>query len=140
VLLALALLATILFVGANRRRRHGRAFEDPSGVQPTGELAESPSPRERLIARADSVRNALIARFGESWQAKTTEEIAIELETLAAFDAETIVSLVALLRESDLAKFSRQIDIPAEQTIQGWDNWVAGFLETAGASSTTRGK
>ena len=140
VLLAVALLATILFIAANRRRRQTPAAESSSDLEPDGDLAEVPSPREQLIARANSVRSALVSRFGESWQAKTTEEIAIELETLAVFDAETTASIVALLRDADLAKFSRQSDGHSQRSIQGWDDWVAGFLETAGASSTIKGK
>ena len=55
---------------------------------------------------AARVREALIARFGPAWGAKTTEEIAAEPGLAAALGPERAAQLVRFLHAADRAKFA----------------------------------
>jgi hypothetical protein len=140
VALTLVLLAVAAFVAANRRRRKRPSLQLAGEIEALAVLAQTPSPREQLIAQANIVRSALVDRFGESWRAKTTEEIAVELRILEAFDTETLERLLTFLRDADLAKFARELATNHNGTPQGWDDWVTEFVEAAGASSTIKGR
>jgi hypothetical protein len=72
------------------------------------------SPRDQLIAGSEAVRQALAARFGPAWRAKTTEELADRPELAERLGAERTARLVALLEAADRAKFADPdgLDLP----------------------------
>jgi hypothetical protein len=101
----------------------------------TGSIPRIGLPVEPAMSElAEAVRGALVVRFGPSWLARTTEEIAGAPEIAAAFGPEDAASLARFLRDADRAKFGAAADQGA-----AWAAWVAGFL-SAGASSTITGK
>jgi hypothetical protein len=105
--------------------------------------ATRPSPDEAILALADRAREALVSRFGESFRAKTTEEVAPNPDVVSSFDAETRERLAELLRHADLVKFAgRGVGVSPEDFTEAgqWAEWVEGFVVVAGARSTTRGK
>src|SRR5437870_5237674 len=68
----------------------------------TGSTSNSHHPlpdddRGRLIVWAEAARGRLIDRFGPTWQAKTTEEIADDPILIELVDAESRASLLRLL-------------------------------------------
>jgi hypothetical protein len=84
------------------------------------------------------VRQALVARFGPSWGAKTTEEIAAEPGLADRLGPERAEGLVRFLREADRAKFAGE----TAATFQGpeWNDWVSAFVAEAGATSRIKGR
>jgi hypothetical protein len=119
------------------RRSRASDISDPARPVPP------PSSSETLIELTCAVRAALAARFGEHWQAKTTEEVAADPALVAAFDAPTVELLVALLRRSDLVKFAGTSSLVNEvdsTEVDQWARWVDGFASRAGARSTINGK
>lgn len=105
-----ALLLVLLIVGGvgvfrwwkSRRGRASRpgSIPDPRSADDLGPL------EDRRVSRAESLRDALIAAFGPSWGAKTTEEIAEEPDLASKIGPERAGEVVALLAEADRAKFS----------------------------------
>lgn len=95
-----------------------------------------------LILLARTARETLVARFGDDWRARTTEEIEAEPLLLTCIGAQSLERLVSLLRAADLAKFasvgSAQPEPESRGEIAAWEEWVAGFV--AGARSTINGK
>lgn len=77
------------------------------GLQSLSEtLSEPLLERDRLLALADRIREALSKQFGASWSAKTTEEIAEALTTAESIEPIHRETLVRLLNEADRAKFA----------------------------------
>jgi len=128
----------LAFWALNRRRQRARrTLERPSETIAPG------LPQEPLVALAESVRAALVARFGASWRAKTTEEIASDAAPADAFGVETAERLVTLLREADRAKFAATDAAGSgsqRDDVDAWMPWVAEFLAEAGATSRISGK
>jgi hypothetical protein len=95
-----------------------------------------------IILCAQTAREALVARFGDDWRARTTEEIEAEPLLLTCIGAQSLERLVSLLRAADLAKFASVGCSPPDPESPGeiaaWEEWVAGFV--AGARSTINGK
>ena len=59
-----------------------------------------------MIEASESIRRALVARFGPAWIAKTTEEFTSEPDLAAQLGPERTGPLLAVLREADRLKFS----------------------------------
>jgi hypothetical protein len=105
------------------------------------------SPRDRLIARSREVRAALAARFGPSWRAKTTEEIAAEPVLTARLGPVPAARLVAFLAAADRSKFAGAADLVPPEPSSGFD-WLDELLDAlraeddpaAGARSRINGK
>ena len=100
------------------------------------------APNEQLLALADRARIALIARFGEAWRAKTTEEIAEDSAFWRAFEPSTASALLDLLRQADLEKFARQPETDQGEimtALASWETSLASLLDAA-AMSTIKGK
>jgi hypothetical protein len=103
------------------------------------EPQESATPRERLIARAEAIRANLANRFGSSWLASTTEEIAGQAVLVEAFGPDSATRLIQFLRLADRAKFA--LDIADDLQRDDWDEWTSEYLTlAAGASSRIKGR
>ncbi len=92
---------------------------------------------------AGAARRALAARFGASWLAKTTEEIAAGTDLIEVFGFETTDRLLDLLREADRAKFSTRNHgefAGQRESVEAWALWVETFVAAAGATSRINGK
>jgi hypothetical protein len=89
-----------------------------------------------IVALAEAARGALVERFGASWRAKTTEEIAADASPAEAFGPETAARLVALLGEADRVKFSGEGGDAQGVEADAWAAWVESFVAAAGARST----
>jgi hypothetical protein len=101
------------------------------------------SRRDQLIARSRAVRAALAARFGPSWRARTTEEIAADPALAERVGTDQAARLVAFLREADRAKFAGEADLgpPEPPAAFAWlDELLAAFGTEAGARSRINGK
>lgn len=119
---ALAIAAGIILALAVRSgRRWARARRARAAI-PT-----MPPPGAGAAELAHAARAALVAILGESWAARTTEEI-VESEAAlhAAFGEKQTTQLLAFLREADTARFADR-DKPAD----AWRPAVAGILDTA---------
>jgi hypothetical protein len=133
--LTLAVLALGIAAGWLRRRRARRRRAPRPGASRPPAASETP-----MAGRAARVREALMARFGPSWGAKTTEEIAAEpglADRLGPLRAE---QLVRFLLAADRAKFAGDPDADADAHSGPWDVWVDDFVAEAGAMSRTRGR
>jgi hypothetical protein len=100
-----------------------------------------------MVAWAVAVREALVARFGPSWRAKTTEEIAEDHALAFALGVEDADRLLAFLGEADRAKFAAESGeswVPESYAMGDWESWVATFIAPpapeAGTSSKRTGK
>jgi hypothetical protein len=151
--LAAALLAVVIVTALVIRSRGRSATKakqpDPSAAGPERQSA-AVTARERVVDLSESVREALAARFGESWRAKTTEEIASEpslAKTLGALSAE---HLIGFLQVADLVKFAAD-RLPGylpeiEPDLQRAEAAAGAWLEalaaegSAGANSTIKGE
>jgi hypothetical protein len=150
-------LALVVLVAVSWRllaRRPSRQPGRSNGSVPAapGQPATEPSDRERLIACAEEVRSALVARFGEGWRAKTTEEVAASAGLAEALGSETAGELIAFFRTADLAKFAGdRFDAQAvpgddQRAPTGWAERSSELVSriaaagTAGAKSTINGK
>ena len=107
-----------------RRRRRSGTTGDIGPTIPDDLDAMSPS--DRLVARAETLREALVAAFGPSWAARTTEEIAEAFEPADRLGPDRARGLVALLASADRAKFAGSVDPSAIVPDPGADDaWVA---------------
>ena len=101
-----------------------------------------PAPRPAVVEWAELVRNALVARFGSPWVAKTTEEIATSSEIAGWLDQDQREQLVQFLHEADRIKFASE---PAMSDYdERWGAWVTAFIAAAvpaaGATSRIKGR
>jgi hypothetical protein len=99
--LALVVVAAGLLLLWRRRRRRARPASGAVGGPPAPVSQEEPT-----IVWAAVIRDALAARFGRSWRAKTTEEIVLDPQIADLLAADQLERLAALLRLADLAKFA----------------------------------
>jgi hypothetical protein len=122
---------------AARRNAHPRTTE-PRTSRPGPEVAA----RARMLWYSTVVREELARRFGESWSAKTTEEIAARSELEAQLGPEQAARLVDFLQAADRAKFRAAEESSTEAhgvAVDAWESWVFDFL-AGGASSIKTGK
>ena len=102
--------------------------------RPDGVNQEQPdvTPRGRLVALSKSTRNALAARFGTTWRAKTTEELAAEPLLAEVLGPEPLRDLIEFLDRIDRLKFaterSNPIRQPLENELADWNPRIAGVL------------
>lgn len=134
-------LAIIFWRRSRRRRSRSKGiFEELEGSR----LA----PRDQMIVWSEAVRSALVDRFGPTWGARTTEEIARATELVDRFGSAKASQLAQFLAEADLAKFSDNAETNYHPEV--WADWVVSFLAEpgdrdrsatkAGANSTIKGK
>ena len=145
--MAIATLAATLVLGVivARLRSHRRGRRaSPPGARASTTLNRASdaglSAADRLLLRAEAVREALVLAFGPSWAARTTEEIAAAPELIDRLDPDRAARTVALLAEADRAKFAG-LDV-GDDPGNGEGDWVSEVVAdlTAGASSGRTGK
>jgi hypothetical protein len=100
------------------------------------------TPRGRLVALSMSTKNALAARFGATWRAKTTEELAAEPMLAAVLGPAPLKELIEFLDRIDRLKFaaerSNQIRQPLEQELSDWGPPIAGVIARIEAQTNGR--
>ncbi len=135
------LIPLAIFLWSRSRRRRSRSSQLANALE-----AARLSPKSQMIAWSAAIRSALVDRFGPTWGARTTEEIARAPELLDRLGPEPARQLARFLAEADLAKFAD--DSENDYHPEAWSAWVAEFLagpgdrasSRAGANSTTKGK
>ena len=114
------------------RSRPDRATPDETDVTPRG----------RLVALSTSTKNALAARFGTTWRAKTTEELAAEPLLAEVLGPEPLQELIEFLDRIDRLKFaterSNSVRKPLEDELAGWSPRIAGVIARIEARSNGR--
>lgn len=136
--LPLILLVVVVATGvivARRSRRFRLCLEST----PQLPKLESPGHVEAVRALSAVVRQALVARFGPDWWARTTEEIAADAVAEESLGREGFDRLITFLRLADRVKFAGANEAEAQGVVETWAGWVEAFL-AAGASSTINGK
>jgi hypothetical protein len=121
----LLVVGTLSLLGRLRLRDRRRV---PGAVRRTPQETFD-SRRDQMTAWSAAVREALAVRFGASFIARTTEEIASDTILAETLGPEPWARLVLFLSEADRAKFDdregRQPPLPCESL-----NWLAEFLVT----------
>jgi hypothetical protein len=92
--------------------------------------------RSPMATWAEAVRERLVARYGPSWAAKTTEELASRPELAEQFTPEQASQIIAFLQAADRVKFAHDGEEPAQR--ETWEGWVSEFLASADAEPTSR--
>ncbi|CAN5913121.1 hypothetical protein BH23PLA1_BH23PLA1_13370 [soil metagenome] len=141
--LGLALLSALIVLALRgwRRRRSRRRGLGRLASRPDGSAL---SARDQMIVFSEVVRSTLEDRFGPSWRARTTEEIAGAPELAERLGPERAEQLARFLMEADRAKFAAEAE--ADHHPEPWADWVNAFLadpdprQADGASSTITGK
>lgn len=130
--LLFVLAAAVAVRVARYRRRPPAAAASVPRVEPDG-------PRPAVVRAAESVRTALVARFGPAWAAKTTEEIGADPVLPALVGSATSDRIIGLFAAADLTKFAGDdAEGPADPAAEA-DALARAVLE-AGATSRINGK
>ncbi|HEV3121595.1 MAG TPA: hypothetical protein VGY53_06820 [Isosphaeraceae bacterium] len=148
LLFAIAALLAGYWLRVRRRKRRLRRKRQPASqigaaAAAAGAILDS-QPRDPLILRAEAIRNALVARFGPAWAAKTTEEIAAQEELAGLLEPDQQMGLKGILSAADRAKFGNnaqqrdQRDAEALETLSG--ALLAALAGDAGATSSNSGR
>jgi hypothetical protein len=100
------------------------------------------TPRGRLVALSTSTKHALTARFGPTWRAKTTEELAAEPILAEVLGPEPLKDLIEFLDRIDRLKFAAerpdQIRQPLEDELAGWNPRISSVIARIEAGSNGR--
>jgi membrane protein implicated in regulation of membrane protease activity len=100
------------------------------------------TPRGRLVALSMSTKNALAARFGATWRAKTTEELATEPTLAEVLGPEPLRELIEFLDRIDRLKFAverpNQVRQPLENELADWGPRIAGVIARIEARTNGR--
>ena len=100
------------------------------------------TPRGRLVALSTSTKNALAARFGPTWRAKTTEELAAEPALAEVLGPELLGELIEFLDRIDRLKFAPErpnhFGRSLEEELADWDPRVAGLIARIEARTNGR--
>ena len=121
------------------RRRLARSRErlnNPEQVDPT--------PRGRLVALSMLTKNALATRFGSTWRAKTTEELAVEPLLVQQLGPESLEELITFLDRIDRLKFAPERANHGrrslEEDLANWSPRIAGVISKIEARGNGRQK
>jgi hypothetical protein len=128
VLLAVVLLVCLLccWLAWRRlgRRRAQHVRHDLSNQGPP-----DATPRGRLVAHSDSIRDVLAKQFGPAWRAKTTEELSAEVRLEEVLGHDQLQELIRFLDEIDQLKFapkrSNHHHESLERTLTTWEPRLA---------------
>jgi hypothetical protein len=142
LLLALGVAVVIVLLaawgwwrGAARRARGQGAL---AGGSSTAEL----SARDRLVGLSESIRDALTAQFGNSFRAKTTEELSADEQLVQLLGPEGVGELMPFLDRIDRLKFaSERSDDHDEQlgdVLRTWEPRVTALAARIRARRATR--
>jgi hypothetical protein len=138
LLLAIPCVVVVVWVFWTHLRR-GLARSRPDGATP-----DEPdiTPRGRLVALSMSTKNALAARFGPTWRAKTTEELAAEPILAEFLGPEPLRELIEFLDRIDRLKFAverpNQIRQPLENELADWKPRITGVIARIEARTNGR--
>lgn len=108
-----------------------RGFSRP-GPEIANSGAPDTTPRGRLVALSISTKNALAVRFGATWRAKTTEELADEPILVELLGPEPLADLIKFLDRIDRLKFaperSNHIRQPLENELADWGPRISALI------------
>ena len=133
----LVLLLAFLAVRKWRRRRAAAREELDQIDRSVSIYGSSLTPSHRLIASSSRVRAGLIAEFGPTWGARTTEEIARDPILAERLGPEIADAIVVYLDRVDRAKFAGEELADADEWIESSRAFVAKFPSTSGKSRPT---
>jgi hypothetical protein len=97
---ACLLVGWLVWRGIGRRQRRDKPGHLAGQVEPDD------TPRGRLLALAQSIREAMNTRFGAPWRAKTTEELSVDAELEQVIGREGLEELIRFLDQVDRLKFA----------------------------------
>lgn len=129
VLLAMAWLVVVAW----RVWRPQGTYDSVTSVQAPAAPRAYQSP---IAIWAEAVREKLVRRYGPSWAAKTTEELASRPELAEQFTPEHALQIIAFLRAADRAKFAEVTDEPDQR--DAWEGWVTDFLASSDEDAMSR--
>jgi hypothetical protein len=139
-----ALLAVVVvgLLGAwgwwRRRRRRDRS----RGGAASGPSPADRTPRERLVDLSVAVREALTARFGSSFRARTTEEVSADERLGPLLGEERFRELIRFLDRVDRIKFAPErpgdLDEDQAQALRTWEPIITAMTERIRAGPRRR--
>jgi hypothetical protein len=121
VVLALAGLG--LLWRRHRRAARARQAQLARGAEPESQTA----PRDRLVALAESVREALTVQFGAPSRAKTTEEWAADQRLVQLLGEPDFQELIRFLDQIDRVKFAPERSDNHQEALVTWAPRVASL-------------
>lgn len=101
-LLTIGAVAILLSAIRMRRRRRASKIGDA--------CANAAFPDTPQIQAAEEIRRAMIDRFGQEYEARTTEELCDDLRLKEAIGADRLAEVVAILGAADVEKFGGKVD------------------------------
>jgi hypothetical protein len=144
VLTALALLAVLVLTGLGLLWRHRRRAARTGPFTPGTGSETDASPRDRLVALSQSVRDALTLQFGAAGRAKTTEELAADDRLEQLLGNEGFRELIRFLDQIDRLKFaperSDNRDGALQEALTTWEPRVATLGAQIRAKPRNRSK
>jgi hypothetical protein len=133
----LTLSVAVWLLGRMVRRRLARSR--PGQATPA---VVDVTPRGRLVGLSTSTKNALATRFGSTWRAKTTEELADEPPLRDVLGPEMLTQLIEFLDRIDRLKFAPERPSKNRQSLEdelaAWDPRVAGLIARIEARANGR--
>jgi hypothetical protein len=110
-------------------RRLRRARGDRAGLALTNQSPRDDSPRGRLVALSNSVRDDLANQFGTAWRAKTTEELSAEPRLEDVLGRDQLQELIRFLDQVDQLKFAPERTnhhhVSLERELTAWEPRLA---------------
>jgi hypothetical protein len=101
------------------------------------------TPRERLVALSNSIRQALTVQYGTTWRAKTTEELSVDAQLVQAVGPDGLAELIRFLDQVDHIKFaperSNQRHESLRHDLEIWEPRVAELKAKIRANTGARG-
>jgi hypothetical protein len=95
------------------------------------QVAADATPRERLVALSNSIRDSLVTQFGIAWRAKTTEELSADGQLIQAIGPERVEELIRFLDQVDRIKFAPERPVRHRDSLlsdlEVWEPKVADF-------------
>jgi hypothetical protein len=122
VVLAVTLFAVLVILFVWRQIRRGRTRR--VGRVRSNQSPRDATPRGRLVALSDSIRDALADQFGTTWRAKTIEELSAEVKLEEVLGSEQLRELIRFLDQVDHLKFAPERPNHRHQSLEGeLTNW-----------------
>ncbi len=142
LLLALAFVSIGLLLAGWlwRRRRSLRARRPRLAI---GELSEADAgPRGQLVGLSETIRDALTAQFGNSFRAKTTEELSADERLIVLLGDDGFRELMQFLDRIDRLKFApvrpAEQDEDLSQVLAVWEPLVSALAARIRAKPRSR--
>lgn len=121
IVAGIALLIVVLAI-LKRRRVRVAAQGEPLGSADLDAADETPS--RRLIASSAAVRAALIAEFGPTWGARTTQEIAADPALADRLGPAVAQGVVAYFEQVDRAKFAGEEFVDVDEWLRSAQDFI----------------